>query len=71
MRNTSTIVFSCVVIYVFRLLELWRLGRALISVVLVTQEMTRLNSVEEFSLHSDITEQERVKEMQSLTKTYQ
>ena len=71
MGNTSTIVFSCVVIYVFRLLELWRLGRALISVVLVTQEMTRLNSVEEFSLHSDITEQERVKEMQSLTKTFQ
>ena len=71
MGNTSTIVFSCVVIYVFRLLELWRLGRALISVVLVTQEMTRLNSVEEFSLHSDIIEQERVKEMQSLTKTFQ
>ena len=71
MRNTSTIVFSCVVIYVFRLLELWRLGRALISVVLVTQEMTRLNSVEEFSLHSDIIEQERVREMQSLTKTFQ
>ena len=71
MGNTSTIVFSCVVIYVFRLLELWRLGRALISVVLVTQEMTRLNSVEEFSLHSDIIEQERVREMQSLTKTFQ
>ena len=71
MGNTSTIVFSCVVIYVFRLLELWRLGRALISVVLVTQEMTRLNSLEEFSLHSDIIEQERVKEMQSLTKTLQ
>ena len=71
MGNTSTIVFSCVVIYVFRLLELWRLGRALISVVLVTQEITRLNSVEEFSLHSDIIEQERVKEMQSLTKTFQ
>ena len=71
MENTSTIVFSCVVIYVFRLLELWRLGRALISVVLVTQEMTRLNSVEEFSLHSDIIEQERVKEMQSLTRTFQ
>ena len=71
MGNTSTIVFSCVVIYVFRLLELWLLGRALISVVLVTQEITRLNSVEEFSLHSDIIEQERVKEMQSLTKTFQ
>ena len=69
--NTSTIVFSCVVIYVFRLLELWWLGRALVSVVLVTQEITRLNSVEEFSLHSDIIEQERVKEMQSLTKTFQ
>ena len=71
MGNTSTIVFSCVVIYVFRLLELWRLGRALISVVLVTQEMTRLNSVEEFSLHSDIIEQKRVREMQSLTRTFQ
>ena len=71
MGNTSTIVFSCVVIYVFRLLELWRLGRPLISVVLVTQEMTRLNSVEEFSLHSDIIEQERGKELQSLTKTFQ
>ena len=71
MGNTSTIVFSCVVIYVFRLLELWLLGRTLISVVLVTQEITRLNSVEEFSLHSDIIEQERVKEMQSLTKTFQ
>ena len=71
MGNTSTIVFSCVVIYVFRLLELLRIGRALISVVLVTQEITRLNSVEEFSLHSDIIEQERVKEMQSLTKTFQ
>ena len=71
MGNTSTIVFSCVVIYVFRLLELWRLGRALISVVLVTQEMTRLNSIEEFSLHSDIIEQKRVREMQSLTKTFQ
>ena len=71
MGNTSTIVFSCVVIYVFRLLELWRLGRALISVVLVTQEMTRLNSVEEFSLHIEIIEQERGKEMQSLPKTFQ
>ena len=71
MGNTSTIVFSCVVIYVFRLLELWRLGRPLISVILVTQEMTRLNSVEEFSLHSDIIEQERGEEMQSLTKTFQ
>ena len=71
MGNTSTIAFSCVVIYVFRLLELLRLGRALISVVLVTQEITRLNSVEEFSLQSDIIEQERVKEMQSLTKTFQ
>ena len=57
--------------YVVRLLELWLLGRTLISVVLVTQEITRLNSVEEFSLHSDIIEQERVKEMQSLTKTFQ